>query len=380
MRRSRPSPKPLAQSGRGAFESGFWYAGDTPLGEAELPSHRYRLLARVSSSLSIPPVLSPQLLDTSVQTFVLQVDQAGQRLDRWLAESLVPQYPELSRSRIQKLIEQGQVQRNGEVCTRKQEPVQKGDCLVVTLPPAVPTDLQPEAMPLEILYEDEQVLVLNKPAGLVVHPAPGHATGTLVHGLLAYCDRLPEIGGAQRPGIVHRLDKDTSGALMIAKTDLAYHHLQRQLQNKTASRLYVAVVQGTPAQEEGTIDLPIGRHPVDRKRMAALPGDPRARAAVTHWQVLERLENYTLMQFRLETGRTHQIRVHSSAISHPIVGDPVYGSGRSLRSLGVNLTGQALHAWKLCFQHPVTGEPLAVTAPWPPSLETLLTVLRRRCP
>lgn len=334
---------------------------------------------RVSAFL--PPLQSSSLgTSESRITLSVAIDPSGQRLDRWLTAQLTAQFPELSRSRIQKLIEQGQVQRNGCVCTRKQEPVQAGDRLVVTLPPAVPTDLQPEAMPLDILYEDDYLLVLNKPAGLVVHPAPGHATGTLVHGLLAHCDRLPEIGGAQRPGIVHRLDKDTSGAIVIAKTDLAHHHLQQQLQAKTAYRLYVAVVHGAPSQTEGTIDLPIGRHPVDRKRMAALPGDPRARAAVTHWRVLERLGNYTLMQFRLETGRTHQIRVHSRAIGHPIVGDPVYSSGRSLRSLGVNLPGQVLHAWKLCFQHPVTGEPIAVTAPWPPILETLLTVLRQRCP
>jgi len=326
----------------------------------------------------VTPVSSSPVTDIP-PSIALQVDTSGQRLDRWLSSQLMAQFPELSRSRIQKLIEQGQVQRNGTVCTRKQEPVQAGDRLLVTLPPAAPTTLEPEAMPLEILYEDEHLLVLNKPAGLVVHPAPGHATGTLVHGLLAHCDRLPEIGGAQRPGIVHRLDKDTSGAIAIAKTDLAHHHLQQQLQAKTAHRLYVAVVHGAPSQTEGTLDLPIGRHPVDRKRMAVLPNDPRARTAVTHWQVLERLGNYTLMQFRLETGRTHQIRVHSSAIGHPIVGDPVYGSGRSLRSIGVNLPGQALHAWQLCFQHPVTGAPLAVTAPWPPVLQTLLSVLRQRC-
>ncbi len=324
------------------------------------------------------PVLSPCASIPS--PIALQVDQSGQRLDRWLTAQLTAQWPELSRSRIQKLIEQGQVQRNGTVCTRKQEPVQVGDRLLVTLPLATPTALEPEAMSLEILYEDEHLLVLNKPAGLVVHPAPGHPTGTLVHGLLAHCDRLPEIGGSQRPGIVHRLDKDTSGAIAIAKTDLAHHHLQQQFQAKTAYRLYVAVVHGAPPQMTGTIDLPIGRHPTDRKRMAALPNNPRARAAVTHWQVLERLGNYTLMQFRLETGRTHQIRVHSSAIGYPIVGDPVYSSDRSGRSLGVNLPGQALHAWKLCFQHPVTGDSIAVTAPWPPVLQTLLTVLRQRAP
>jgi 23S rRNA pseudouridine1911/1915/1917 synthase len=235
--------------------------------------------------------------------------------------------------------------------------------------------LIPEDIPLDVLYEDDQLLIINKPVGLVVHPAPGHADGTLVNALLAHCDNLAGIGGVQRPGIVHRLDKDTSGALAIAKTDLAHQQLQAQFKTKTARREYLAVVYGAPTQATGTIDAPIGRHPIDRKKMAVVPEEKGGRRAVTHWQVEERLGNYTLMRFQLETGRTHQIRVHSAHIGYPVVGDPVYSSGRTV---GVNLPGQALHAWKLRLQHPMTGDWIEATAPMPPSFLTLLQVLRRR--
>ena len=307
----------------------------------------------------------------------LQVKQAGERLDRWLSEQL----PDLSRSRLQKLIEQGQVQVNGQVCTSKKATVQTGDRVQVEIPDVQPLELQPEKIPLDILYEDEHLLIVNKPAGLVVHPAPGHESGTLVHALLAHCqtlsglNTLPGIGGVQRPGIVHRLDKDTSGAIAIAKTDQAHHHLQAQLKAKTARRDYLAVVYGSPAAESGTIDLPIGRHPVDRKKMAIVSEEKGGRRAVTHWRVLERLGNYTLMHFQLETGRTHQIRVHSSHIGHPILGDPVYSSQRCV---GVNLPGQMLHAWKLRLQHPVSGSWIEVTATPPSVFKTLLEVLKKR--
>jgi len=232
--------------------------------------------------------------------------------------------------------------------------------------------LQPERIPLDILYEDEDLLVINKPRGLVVHPAPGHASGTLVHALLAHCPRLSGINGEQRPGIVHRLDKDTTGALVIAKHDQAHQHLQAQIQAKTARRIYLGVVFGRPAQSQGTISAPIGRHPVDRQKMAVLPPG-QGRAAVTHWQVLERLGNYTLMQFELETGRTHQIRVHAAHLRLPIVGDPLYTQSKTSP---VKLSGQALHAWKLSFVHPRTGQPLQVTAPLPEEFERLLRQLR----
>ena len=218
------------------------------------------------------------------------------------------------------------------------------------------------------------MLIVNKPAGLVVHPAAGHETGTLVNALLAHCP-LSEIGGVQRPGIVHRLDKDTTGAIAIAKTDQAHQHLQAQLKAKTACREYLGVVYGSPRTDSGSIDAPIGRHPVDRKKMAVVTEAKGGRSAITHWRVLERLGNYTLVHFQLETGRTHQIRVHSTHIGHPIVGDPVYSSGHSV---GVNLPGQALHAWRLRLQHPVSGESIEAIAPPPPAFKTLLEVLRGR--
>jgi 23S rRNA pseudouridine1911/1915/1917 synthase len=301
----------------------------------------------------------------------LQVQANSERFDRYLSQELT----DLSRSRIQQLIEQGNVQLNGHVCTSKKINLKIGDRITLEIPEAQPLELKAEDIPLDILYEDEQLLILNKPAGLVVHPAPGHPDGTLVNALLAHCPNLPGIGGVQRPGIVHRLDKDTTGAIAIAKTDLAYQHLQAQLQAKTARREYLGVVYGAPKTESGTIDLPIGRHPQDRKKMAVISPEQGGKLAVTHWRIQERLGNYTLIHFQLETGRTHQIRVHSSKIGHPIVGDPLYGSGRSV---GVNLPGQALHAWRLKLQHPISGNLIAVTAPIPPTFTTLLEVLRRR--
>ncbi|HEY9909800.1 MAG TPA: RluA family pseudouridine synthase [Thermosynechococcaceae cyanobacterium] len=299
------------------------------------------------------------------------VEETGDRLDVYLADEL----PDLSRSRLQKLITTGQVWVNGAVCTSKKALVQQGDRLQITIPDAEPLELQPEDIPLEILFEDEHFLILNKPVGLVVHPAPGHATGTLVNALLFHCENLAGIGGVQRPGIVHRLDKDTSGAIAIAKTDQAHQNLQQQFQAKTARRSYLAVVYGAPTGDTGTIDQPIGRHRVDRKKMAIVPESDGGRRAVTHWQVRERLDNYTLMNFDLETGRTHQIRVHAAHIGHPIVGDTVYGAGRAI---GVNLAGQALHAWRLQVQHPVSSEWIEAIAPLPRSFTTLLGVLRRR--
>lgn len=301
----------------------------------------------------------------------LQVEEQGERLDRYLSEQLT----DLSRSRIQQLIEQGQVQLNGKVCTSKKTTVKLSDRIILNIPPAQPLELAAEDIPLDILYEDNQLLILNKPAGLVVHPAPGHPDGTLVNAILAHCPNLPGIGGVQRPGIVHRLDKDTTGAIAIAKTEFAHQHLQAQLKAKTAQREYLGVVYGVPKTENGTVDLPIGRHPVDRKKMAVVSPEKGGKPAITHWRILERLGNYTLMHFQLETGRTHQIRVHSTHMGHPIVGDPIYSSGRSV---GVNLPGQALHAWRLRLQHPVSGQSIEVTAPIPQTLTTLLEVLRRR--
>ncbi|MEA5558376.1 RluA family pseudouridine synthase [Nodularia spumigena CH309] len=306
-----------------------------------------------------------------VTAFNLQVEETGERLDRYLSENL----PNLSRSRIQQLIEQGNVHLNEQICTTKKITVKAGDRITLEIPEVQALEVQAEDIPLDILYEDDQLLVLNKPAGLVVHPAPGHPDGTLVNALLAHCPNLPGIGGVQRPGIVHRLDKDTTGAIAIAKTDIAYHSLQAQLQAKTARREYLGVVYGAPKTENGIIDEPIGRHPQDRKKMAVVPIEKGGRNAVTHWQILERLGNQTLVIFQLETGRTHQIRVHSAKIGHPIVGDPIYSSAHSV---GVNLRGQALHAWRLKLQHPVSGDLIEVTAPPPQTFTTLLEILRRR--
>ncbi len=294
------------------------------------------------------------------------LNQGKQRLDRAVAK----QSEDLSRSRIQTLIEQGNVMVDGVVCTQKKFPVQGTEEIVISIPPKQPLRLEPVAIPLDILYEDESLIIVNKPAGLVVHPAPGHETNTLVNALLAHCDHLAGIGGVERPGIVHRLDKDTSGALVVAKTDFAHQHLQAQIQEKTAQRDYFGIVQGVPKGKQGRIELPIGRHPVDRKKMAVV--EKGGRTAITDWWVEKRLGNYTLMGFRLQTGRTHQIRVHCRAMGHPIVGDPVYGWAKSV---GVNLSGQVLHARRLILTHPLTGETISAIAPLPADFTKLLTVL-----
>lgn len=301
----------------------------------------------------------------------IQVTENSDRLDRYLSQEL----SDLSRSRIQQLIEQGHVQINNLICTSKKINLKTGDLITLEIPTVQPLAIIAENIPLDILYEDDELIIINKPAGLVVHPAPGHPDGTLVNAILAHCPNLPGIGGIQRPGIVHRLDKDTTGAIAIAKTDLAYQHLQAQLQAKTARREYLGLIYGVPKTETGSIDLPIGRNPQDRKRMAIVSIEDGGRNAITHWRVKERFGNYTLIHFQLETGRTHQIRVHSAKMGHPLVGDPIYSSGHSL---GVNLPGQALHAWKLQLQHPVSGNLVEVTAPLPRSFATLLEVLRRR--
>jgi 23S rRNA pseudouridine1911/1915/1917 synthase len=281
-----------------------------------------------------------------------------------------------SRNRLQKLIDWEYVQLNGVVCTDKKATVKVGDAIAVTIPETKPLEVNAEAIPLDILYEDAHLVIVNKPAGMVVHPAPGNMAGTLVNALLAHCgDQLTGIGGVERPGIVHRLDKDTTGAIVVAKSELAHRELQAQMKAKTAHREYLGVIFGVPKMDHGTIDAPIGRHPSDRKRQTIVPPTKGGRVAVTHWQVEERLGNYTLMRFRLETGRTHQIRVHCLHMGHPMVGDPTYGAGRSV---GVNLPGQALHAEKLILQHPATGATVMAIAPLPEHFLKLLTVLRNR--
>lgn len=304
------------------------------------------------------------------QVIALEVANPGDRLDQWLTTQL----EDLSRARIQRLIDQGLVLLNGEIITAKKKKLKTGDLLVVNLPEAETVDLAPEAIALDILYEDESLIIINKPAGLVVHPAPGHPSGTLVNALLYHCQDLPGIGEVKRPGIVHRLDKDTTGALVVAKTDYAYQHLQAQIQAKTARREYLGVVYGAPQLTEGVIELPIGRHQIDRQKMAVIPVEKGGREAKTTWKVVERLGNYSLLHFELSTGRTHQIRVHTSHLGYPLVGDPVYSSGRFHN---VKLPGQALHAWKLTLTHPVTQELIEAIAPLPKELEKLLEYLRK---
>jgi len=292
------------------------------------------------------------------------------RLDRWL----VSQRPEQSRARIQKFIDAGFVRVNG-VTGRAKTPLRPGDEVQLWMPPPEPLPyLKAEPIPLDVLYEDAHLIVINKPAGLTVHPAPGNKDGTLVNGLLHHCPDLPGIGGEMRPGIVHRLDKDTTGCIVIAKSQEALVRLQRQIQQRIASREYLAVVHGVPLGEAGSINGPIGRHPVDRKKYAVVDA-ASGRTACTHWCLVERLGDYSLLRFKLDTGRTHQIRVHCAHWGHPIVGDATYSR---CRKLPIPLAGQALHAVQLGLDHPISQERLVFEAPLPEVFERLLNQLRSR--
>ncbi len=282
-------------------------------------------------------------------------DIPGERLDAFLARTV----PELSRSAAQKLIEEGCVLRNGKP-GKKNDTLSPGDQVDVTIPEPKAVDIVPREMPLDIVYEDEDVAVINKPKGLVVHPAAGHLDDTLVNGLLyAMEGELSGINGALRPGIVHRIDKDTSGLLAVAKNDLAHAVLASQLKDHTMARTYEAVVCGSFREDSGTVNAPIGRHPSDRKKMCVTARG--GKEAVTHWEVVRRYRGYTHIRCRLETGRTHQIRVHMAHIGHPILGDMVYGHKKP--ELGQS--SQCLHAGALCFRHPRDGRPVMVFAPLP---------------
>ena len=294
----------------------------------------------------------------------LYADTAGERLDAFLGRSVEG----LSRSGAQKLLEEGCVLLNGKP-GRKNDKLSVGDTVSVTIPEPKAVDIAPREMPLDIVYEDEDVLVLNKPKGLVVHPAAGHQDDTLVNGLLyAMGDSLSGINGELRPGIVHRIDKDTSGLLAVAKNDLAHTFLASQLKDHTMARTYEAIVCGNVKNDTGTVDAPIGRHPSDRKKMCVTQRN--SKNAVTHWEVVRRYRGYTHVRCRLETGRTHQIRVHMAHIGHPILGDTVYG--RKKPELGQD--SQCLHAGQLCFRHPRDGRPVIVQADLP---EYFLTVLEK---
>tara|TARA_Y100000589_G_scaffold320044_1_gene349465 strand:+ start:8134 stop:9102 length:969 start_codon:yes stop_codon:yes gene_type:complete len=290
------------------------------------------------------------------------------RLDRWL----VSQRTEQSRTSIQNLISSGLILVNYKEAKAK-TPLRKGDNVQIWLPPPEPLPyLKPEKMNLKILFEDHHIIVINKPSGLTVHPAPGHKSGTLVNGLLHHCKNLPGINGKLRPGIVHRLDKDTSGCLVVAKSQEALVNLQLQIKNRIASRNYLAVIHGTPKESEGTIASNIGRHPIDRKKYAVVE-ESMGKHARTNWKLVERLGNYSLMSFKLETGRTHQIRVHCAYIKHPILGDPLYGR---CKKLPCNLTGQALHANKLGLIHPINGENMLFEAEPPLEFKKLIRVIK----
>lgn len=285
----------------------------------------------------------------------LTLDRDGERLDSALSRLV----PELTRSQAQRLIEQGAVTQAGRP-VKKNEKLPAGTALELEIPEVHETPIAAQDIPLEVCYEDADVIVVNKPKGLVVHPAPGHADGTLVNALLAHCgDSLSGIGGEKRPGIVHRIDKDTSGLLIAAKNDAAHAHLSAQLKDHTLARTYECIVCGNLKEDSGTIDAPIGRHPTDRKKMAVT--EKNSRNAVTHWEVIARYRGYTHLRCRLETGRTHQIRVHLAWRSHPIVGDMIYGHKKP--ELGLN--SQCLHAAALDFIHPRTGKPVHVECELP---------------
>ncbi len=283
----------------------------------------------------------------------ITAQESGERIDALLARCA-----DITRSQVQRLLEQGAVTLNGAV-VRKSRRTAAGETFVVALPEPEPVELMAQDIPLDIVYEDDDVIVVNKPRGMVVHPAPGHPDGTLVNALLFHCgDSLSGIGGEKRPGIVHRIDRDTSGLLIAAKNDFAHQHLSAQLADRSLSREYEAVVRGRLREDEGTVFAPIGRHPVDRKRMAVT--ERGSRPAVTHWSVIARYNGYTHVRCKLETGRTHQIRVHMAYIGHPLLGDEVYGRGTEK-----GLTGQCLHARRLRFVHPRTEEHVELSVPLP---------------
>ena len=299
---------------------------------------------------------------------LLTADRSGERIDAALARLA----PELSRSAAQKLLEGDGVLLNGRPA-RKSDRLSEGDTLELTLPEVQEVALEAENIPLDIVYEDADVIVVNKPKGLVVHPAAGHWSGTLVNALMYHCrDSLSGIGGELRPGIVHRIDKDTSGLLIAAKNDFAHRALAAQLKDHTLARTYVCIVCGNIREDSGTIDAPIGRDPADRKKMCVTKKD--GREAVTHWRVLERFPGYTLLECRLETGRTHQIRVHLAWRSHPILGDTVYGH----RKPELGMDTQCLHARELTFLHPRTGERVTVQCELPEYFQELLQKLRQK--
>ena len=293
-------------------------------------------------------------------------ESKNQRLDAFLASSL----DGLTRSQAARLIESGEVAVNGRAVSKSYK-LAGGEDVAVTLPEPEPVEAVPQDIPLDVVYEDADVIVVNKPSGMVVHPAPGHPDGTLVNALLYHCaGTLSGIGGALRPGIVHRIDRDTSGLIIAAKNDAAHQYLSAQLADHTLARTYECIVVGALREDRGTVDAPIARHPTDRKRMAVVAG---GREAVTHWEVIARYPGYTHVRCRLETGRPHQIRVHMAYIGHPILGDTVYGAKKEVPGL----TGQCLHAVGLRFLHPRTHEVVELSCPLPDEFTRMLQKIRK---
>ena len=293
-------------------------------------------------------------------------ESKNQRLDAFLASSL----DGLTRSQATRLIESGEVAVNGRAVSKSYK-LAGGEDIAVTLPEPEPVEAVPQDIPLDVVYEDADVIVVNKPSGMVVHPAPGHPDGTLVNVLLYHCaGTLSGVGGALRPGIVHRIDRDTSGLIIAAKNDAAHQYLSAQLADHTLARTYECIVVGALREDRGTVDAPIARHPTDRKRMAVVAG---GREAVTHWEIIARYPGYTHVRCRLETGRTHQIRVHMAYIGHPILGDTVYGAKKEVPGL----TGQCLHAVGLRFLHPRTHEVVELSCPLPEEFTRMLQKIRK---
>ena len=302
-----------------------------------------------------------------MESFEVEAEQEGERLDKFL--SII--YPEFSRAFFQKLIKSKQVSVN-ETPQKASYCVKIDDIVTVEIPDAVETTIEPENIPLDILYEDDDVLIVNKPKGMVVHPSAGHYSGTLVNAIMYHCkDTLSGINGEIRPGIVHRIDMDTTGSLIVCKNDEAHVNIAQQIKEHSANRIYVGIVCGNVKEDSGTVEGAIGRHPIERKKMAI--NEKNGKPAITHYKVLERFKNYTYMQFKLETGRTHQIRVHMASIGHPLLGDTLYSSGRSPFK---HLQGQCLHAKTIGFIHPKTCEYMEYSAPLPEYFEKLLCLLK----
>jgi 23S rRNA pseudouridine1911/1915/1917 synthase len=323
------------------------------------------------------------MLEDKIQLTV--EDGHRERLDAYVAARV----SDMTRGAVQRLIEQGHLSVNG-AAPKASYRVRSGDVIEFTIPEPTPSDIRPQEIPLDIVYEDEDIIVINKPKGMTTHPAPGSPEDTLVNAILAHSPDLSGVGGVQRPGIVHRLDKDTSGLLVVAKNDQAHVNLQHQIQERTAKRKYYALVWGQPKFEDAVVEAPIGRHPVDRKRQAVITDSHHtAREAITDLKVVERFQGAALLEASLRTGRTHQIRVHCAFIGLPVVGDPLYGPKRppipthlskkeqgELVSMIDSLDGQALHAYYLAFDHPRTGERLEFTAEVPKEMETLISWFR----